>query len=497
MTEEREIRYDVFISYRWEPEEDVRWVRERLDPALRAAGLAVCLDVRDFTVGVDEFTEMGRAIEESRHGLCVVTPEYLAEGHMSGFERRLLRRFDPEARDSRLIPFVLRKADIPAWMRGPVPVDWTDERTHAAQWDRLLRDLKAPNRDAPPPGRLDEPPPPPPAPAKLEAAAVSRRRIDLSWSAAAGDGFKVERCRGKGCVDFSEVGQAAGHAYADVGLAAGTYYSYRVRASGPPAPPSAYSNTATAKTRPLLPPAAVAVALVAAVAAGYGLFIFLRPPPAKSLAGRICYVRDREHPHLVGAKNVFVFVPQRRDLTSEATDDAGNFVIKNIPHDVDVTRLGANDGGAELPPFAVDKDGACYEVVARPPGPSEDIRFIEEPWEEAPAAECRGPEGARYVKRFLLATRLARDGGRKDAEVTVTLNEAGDAKLSAYVLDPTEEMNDLLKLYENRAYTDAAHAFVFHIPERGMNVRLEACVGSNVSEAVLSPARLKTHYVMQ
>jgi hypothetical protein len=90
-----------------------------------------------------------------------------------------------------------------------------------------------------------------PPPTNLTATAVSSSRIDLTWTdnASTEDGYKIERCAGASCTDFTHfttVGRN-GTSYPDAGLSAGTSYSYRVRGSND-AGNSAYSNTASATT---------------------------------------------------------------------------------------------------------------------------------------------------------------------------------------------------------------------------------------------------------
>ncbi len=90
------------------------------------------------------------------------------------------------------------------------------------------------------------------APSQLDATALSTTQIRLRWQDDAGteDGFRVERCTGTGCAAFTPVA-VVGHdvtGYVDGGLARNTAYTYRVRAFGGGGV-SAYSNTATAKTR--------------------------------------------------------------------------------------------------------------------------------------------------------------------------------------------------------------------------------------------------------
>jgi hypothetical protein len=147
--------YDVFISYRW-VSPDQEWVRDELFPALQAAGLRPLLDVEDFVPGRDLILEMTRAGQSSRRALCVITPAYFDGNRMVGFEALIARRTDPSGLDSRLIPLLLRNAQLPEWIRGLVPVDWTNARTQAREWRKLLKVLGAPNIDTPPPRPLSE-----------------------------------------------------------------------------------------------------------------------------------------------------------------------------------------------------------------------------------------------------------------------------------------------------------------------------------------------------
>jgi hypothetical protein len=90
------------------------------------------------------------------------------------------------------------------------------------------------------------------APSRLGATGLSRSQIGLTWQDNAGteDGFSVERCAGIGCTGFTQVAVVGRDvtSYVDDGLARNASYSYRVRAFNAGGV-SAYSNTATAKTR--------------------------------------------------------------------------------------------------------------------------------------------------------------------------------------------------------------------------------------------------------
>ncbi len=93
---------------------------------------------------------------------------------------------------------------------------------------------------------------PPGAPGSLGATAASASQIDLSWTAATDNvgvtGYRVERCQGAGCTAFAQIATPTGTSFSDTGLAAGTSYSYRVRATDAAANLGAYSNLATTST---------------------------------------------------------------------------------------------------------------------------------------------------------------------------------------------------------------------------------------------------------
>lgn len=98
----------------------------------------------------------------------------------------------------------------------------------------------------------------PKAPSGLSATPMSSSQISLAWTDAANneDGFKIERCTGSGCSNFSEIGQTGANVTSfsnNSGLAASTTYRYRVLAFNV-AGSSRYSNIAEATTQPAPPP---------------------------------------------------------------------------------------------------------------------------------------------------------------------------------------------------------------------------------------------------
>lgn len=101
---------------------------------------------------------------------------------------------------------------------------------------------------------------PPAAPTNLTANAASTSQINLAWTDndTSESGFKIERCTGPGCTDFTQVATVGTNvtAYANTGLSASTTYTYRVRAYNG-AGDSGYSDPASATTlaAPALPAA--------------------------------------------------------------------------------------------------------------------------------------------------------------------------------------------------------------------------------------------------
>ena len=95
-------------------------------------------------------------------------------------------------------------------------------------------------------------------PTNLAAGAVGSSQINLSWSAsfdAVGVTlYRIERCQGASCANFSEIATVPGNqtTFQNTSLAASTAYSYRVRAEDAALNQSGYSNLASATT--LAPP---------------------------------------------------------------------------------------------------------------------------------------------------------------------------------------------------------------------------------------------------
>lgn len=92
---------------------------------------------------------------------------------------------------------------------------------------------------------------PPAAPNNLVATPASSSQINLTWNDASNNetGFKIERCQGSVCNNFTPIATVAANviSYSDAGLSASTVYSYRIRAFNAGGE-SGYSNTVSAQT---------------------------------------------------------------------------------------------------------------------------------------------------------------------------------------------------------------------------------------------------------
>jgi hypothetical protein len=90
---------------------------------------------------------------------------------------------------------------------------------------------------------------PPAAPTSLTATGGAGV-INLAWSdnSTNEDGFRIERCPGSSCTNFTQLGQAAANAttYQDASGISNRWYRYRVRALSAEGN-SAYSNIARVK----------------------------------------------------------------------------------------------------------------------------------------------------------------------------------------------------------------------------------------------------------
>lgn len=170
--------YDVFISY---SHHDNDWVRGWLLPRLESAGLHVCIDSRDFEIGVPSIVNMENAVKRSRKTILVMTPNW-TESEWTDFESLLTQTGDPVGRRRRLVPIMLRVCDLPDRLAIFTYADFTD----SAQWDTQLARVINAIRESSTPSPTTQLPPNLVHPYPLQAnftGRVSERQELTTWLA--------------------------------------------------------------------------------------------------------------------------------------------------------------------------------------------------------------------------------------------------------------------------------------------------------------------------
>ncbi len=126
--------YDVFISY---SHHDSEWVRDWLLPRLERAGLRVCIDFRDFEVGVPSLINMERAAERSRKTLLVLTPDWIAS-EWANFEALLVQTEDPIGLRRRILPLMRERCQPPKRIAMLTYADFTAPGRWESELERLI-----------------------------------------------------------------------------------------------------------------------------------------------------------------------------------------------------------------------------------------------------------------------------------------------------------------------------------------------------------------------
>ena len=126
--------YDVYISY---SQANRPWVHDWLLPHLEDSGLRVCLDTRNFDVGVPELVNIENAVTLSRKILLVLTPAWLAsEG--AHFESLLIQAQDPAGIRRRTLPLMLEPCQPPQRISIYTHADFTDPGQWEVQLGRIV-----------------------------------------------------------------------------------------------------------------------------------------------------------------------------------------------------------------------------------------------------------------------------------------------------------------------------------------------------------------------
>ncbi len=132
--------YDVFISYR-QKEPDKSWVHNILLPRLESEAIKVFIDFRDFRLGYPIVAEMGRAVEQSRFTVAILTPAYL-ESNYTELENILAEHSGLEIGIHRLLVIMREKCQPRIGIRARLWLDMTNEKEIDQNFLRLLSHIK-------------------------------------------------------------------------------------------------------------------------------------------------------------------------------------------------------------------------------------------------------------------------------------------------------------------------------------------------------------------
>lgn len=130
--------YDAFISYSIL---DVDWVDSCLLPKLETGGLKVCVDYRDFEIGVPKLENMEYGVEKSRKTLLVLTPSWV-RSEWTNFEVLLAQTQDPAGRGRRLLPLMVVTTELPRRLEMLTYLDMTNNADFDFQMKRLINTIQ-------------------------------------------------------------------------------------------------------------------------------------------------------------------------------------------------------------------------------------------------------------------------------------------------------------------------------------------------------------------
>ena len=139
-------KYDVFISY---ARRDAEFVAEYLIPNLQRAGLTVFSDFQTLAVGVSWSKQLELAMEESRCILLVISPAFTSSPYCMRETEFAVRLAEQDKKQRRIIPLVLRDAEIPSVVRDFHAADFTETENWDSQMLGLFETLGATNKVTP------------------------------------------------------------------------------------------------------------------------------------------------------------------------------------------------------------------------------------------------------------------------------------------------------------------------------------------------------------
>jgi len=168
--------YDAFISF---SHHDAGWVRDWLLPRLETAGLSVCVDYRDFDIGIPSLTNMENAIERSSKTLLVITPDWI-ESEWTRFESLLTQTPDPSGVRQRTLPLLLKQCKLPRRLEIFTYADFTNEKQVDQELSRLVSTLSGKLNARPPTNKSLQPNLVHPYPLQVNFTGRVRERAQLT-----------------------------------------------------------------------------------------------------------------------------------------------------------------------------------------------------------------------------------------------------------------------------------------------------------------------------
>ncbi|MGB8647695.1 MAG: toll/interleukin-1 receptor domain-containing protein [Anaerolineae bacterium] len=133
-----EPQYDAFVSYS-SLERD--WVENWLLPRLESAGIQVCIDFRDFDIGVPTLDNIDEAVARSVKTLVVLTPNWV-KSEWTAFESLLAQTSDPAGIRRRILPLMLVQCEPPRRLGILTWADFRDSKRWDAEIKRVISAIK-------------------------------------------------------------------------------------------------------------------------------------------------------------------------------------------------------------------------------------------------------------------------------------------------------------------------------------------------------------------
>lgn len=129
--------FNAFVSY---SHSDLDWVSGFLIPHLEASGLSLCVDFKNFILGLPAIENMSRAVENSRKVILVLSPAWISS-EWTSYESLLSQTLDPAALRQRTIPLMFIDCALPLRLRFLTYADFREPRLRESEMKRLIAAL--------------------------------------------------------------------------------------------------------------------------------------------------------------------------------------------------------------------------------------------------------------------------------------------------------------------------------------------------------------------